>query len=887
MLSAFKIIIFAVTLLFPLQSVSAQGGQVILDIKESPAAEMIDYPGLYKEYLREIDAFDEKYPGSQIEEDFVDDILSLHPDYTDEQAATKAGLLRLGIRGRRTYRFWEAQVKEFLLKNDIPLYFADDQYEMGGPEEYQKSDRPLIIKDFKKVVAYSDSSKDRQAVAEKLARDAGRMTPYERSRILKKALLERDWKTLISYGLFDGTALEDERGIGSWVKTPELQARLLASVKTLPGDGKISGALQLYTMPGWFLLNREYQDNPALQVDFNPSENLRDIRLNWPLPRRYFINLEQSFTGYPGLTTIPFQLAAVDSAKDLKLKAGIRASLCNESGCRQVELQPELKLTPGQKTEASQMAVMLRLMNNYAPQTENSKLRLQRLIVEDGETPVLRLEAETAGTPTSFEAFIEGEGAEEFAPPLVRIDGSRVVIRFIPLKPDMPLLGRKFSIVAGTAPDVSVRREMTAQKASLTDTESGRLSFSLLMLAFLGGLLLNVMPCVFPVMALKIMAFTRFGAMDMRKIRLTFAGNLLGIAAAFAVLIAALIGLKLLGRSVGWGMQFQNIGFLTLMVFVISAFIAHLWGLIHLPGPEHWEKIINRRRGEFAIQFLSGAFLVLLSTSCSAPYLGTALGLALAGTPLQIAVVVGCVGLGLAAPYILFAVFPAAAYYMPRPGKWLHWVNALMFAMLFATLLWLLALLVAQGGSALWWQFALFISAFWLVLYLRRLALESLEEQENDSEIYGRVRRFFNMVAVLLLIALVFWGWRNAEAQAALQHRPSATIIDDEHIRQKLNRGQSVLVKVGANWCLSCKYNDFAAFEDPQVQQLLEQHNIAVIEVDWSDYNQEVLDFMQKFGRSGLPFYIIFTPQIPGGMVLPEILNEQDLRSLLEKLHRL
>ena len=140
MLSAFKIIIFAVTLLFPLQSVSAQGGQVILDIKESPAAEMIDYPGLYKEYLREIDAFDEKYPGSQIEEDFVDDILSLHPDYTDEQAATKAGLLRLGIRGRRTYRFWEAQVKEFLLKNDIPLYFADDQYEMGGPEEYQKSD---------------------------------------------------------------------------------------------------------------------------------------------------------------------------------------------------------------------------------------------------------------------------------------------------------------------------------------------------------------------------------------------------------------------------------------------------------------------------------------------------------------------------------------------------------------------------------------------------------------------------------------------------------------------------------------------------------------------------------------------------------------------------
>ena len=884
----FRIILLGCFLFIPWQGAFAQGGQVILDIKEDKR-ELIDYPNLYKEYIEEVKEFDKKYPGNKIEEDFTDDVLALHPNYNDEEAEAKTSLLRLGIKGYRSYQFWKEKIQEFLLENEIPLQFDDDDYELGEEVRYQESDNPLIIKDFKKVVAYSSSERDRQAVEDKLAKDAGRITPYERRQIMKKALLARDWKTLLSYGLFDGTVLDDKRGIGEWIKTEELQARLLSTVKTIvkkqgAEETSIEGALQVYTMPGWFLLNREYKGNSGLKVDFKGSENLSSIELNWPLPKRYFSNLRDSFCGYLGLTTIPFKAQIKDAEKELVLNADILAGMCNEQGCKQVILKPKLKLLPGEKEEKSNSAVSLRLIEEQSPKKKSEDLELQRLVIEEGAPNILRLDAYAKDAPSSFDAFIEGEGPEEFLPPLVRIDGHKIVARFIPVDSEMKLEGREFSIVAGISADISVRQKMKAEKASLIDTEENKLNLRWLWLAFIGGLLLNIMPCVFPVLALKIMSFSGFGALNLQQIRKTFCANLLGIGCSFAVLMIVLISIKEFGRTIGWGMQFQSMSFLTIMVFAISGFIAHLWGLIQLPQPQIFENIINRQRSEFMIQFLSGAFVVLLSTSCTAPYLGTVMGLALTGASWEIALTLGCVGLGLATPYILFAIIPAAAFYMPRPGKWLRWMNLLMFVFLFATLIWLLALISAQKGGATWWKFSLFIGAFWLLLLFRKQAFEALEEQEKDADIYNKVRQIFNVGTIVLSIGLV-WGATNISSNLEKEKMQDFSLAQEyKQIEQYLNEGHMVLLKIGADWCLSCKYNDFAALDAPQVKELMAQYDVVEIKIDWTDYNEEILAFMQKFGRSGLPFYVIFTPKIPSGMVLPEILNEQDLKRTIEAL---
>ena len=193
-----------------------------------------------------------------------------------------------------------------------------------------------------------------------------------------------------------------------------------------------------------------------------------------------------------------------------------------------------------------------------------------------------------------------------------------------------------------------------------------------------------------------------------------------------------------------------------------------------------------------------------------------------------------------------------------------------------------MALLAAQKGSSVWWQFSLFIGAFWLLLLFRKLAFNALEEQEKDADIYNKVRQIFNIGTIVLSLGLIFGAVGVSEVS---KKEPNVSMEEEyERIEQQLNKGQMVLLKIGADWCLSCKYNDFAAFDAPQVKELMAQYDVVEIKIDWTDYNEEVLAFMQKFGRSGLPFYVIFTPRIPSGLVLPEILNEQDLRRTIEAL---
>ena len=446
-------------------------------------------------------------------------------------------------------------------------------------------------------------------------------------------------------------------------------------------------------------------------------------------------------------------------------------------------------------------------------------------------------------------------------------------------------------MVASVGPNVSVRSSLIAKKNPLLNTNSYQISLGLLVIAFIGGLLLNIMPCVFPVLALKIISFGNFGSSNIAKIRRNFRYNVLGIMLSFAVLIILLITLKLLGHSIGWGMQFQNIGFLVFMIFVISGFIGYLGGMIHFSGPEFWEKIIRRQHSEAVAQFLHGAFLVLLATPCTAPYLGTALGIALGGTPIQIAVVVGMVGIGLATPYILFALYPSLAYFMPRPGKWLHTIKFVMFVMLFLTLLWLLSILSAQTTPSVWWQYTIYIMCFWLVLYLRRILLQNLEAQTKNEEayVYIKVRQWINIMSSVLLIcigavAFMLTFYAAQKHQQELQNQRYQEINIPE-IKQKLSNGDSVLLKVGADWCLTCSFNNLVAFDTPQIKDLLEKYRVDVIEVDWTEYQADVLQFMQKFGRSGLPFYVLFTPRMPDGMVLPEIIGENNLRDVLKQAH--
>ncbi len=866
---------------------NAEEGKIIYDFAEDEEVKLIDYPALYQEYMQELDLFDEKYPGYQIEEDFGDDIAQMHPDYSDYWVNMKQNLLRKGIKLRRFYQNIKREISKLLIEEDLPIRLDDSQYEMGEQEEYKPTDKPLVIMDFKKIIAYSSSEKDIKAMQDKLARDAGLLTPYERRQLMKKALLEKDWKAFFSYSLFDGKAVDDELGIGSWVGDSDFKARI-ASLKTNTGEEKnFTGILQLFIPDTKVMLRRNYQQFKGVKVNFANSQNVSNISLNWPMPHRHLARDGQVIWVDNGVVSIPLSADITNPKQDIKLDFQITADICADDDCKVKNINPVLELKSGKNPQKTNLQLSIALAQQTSPKESSTELFLQDLGVEkiDGREQ-LRLIAYSSSSLSQFDVYVEGEGAEEFFAPLIKIDGKKITTRLIPIRPNTQLIGHKFNLIVCSSAEICIKKEMIAKKVSVEEEVTPRLSFRLLFWAFLGGLLLNIMPCVFPVLAIKLRSLSAFGSNDIQKLRQDFTFNILGIFSGFAILLMIILGLKLLGYAIGWGMQFQSIGFLVIMIFVVSLFMAHLRGIIHINTPQFVSKFVAGTRNEKLSQFLGGMFLVLLATPCTAPYLGTALGIALTGTILQISIVVLFIAIGLALPYIIFAISPELSIFMPRPGKWLNYLDLIMQVMLFATVIWLLSILSAQTGGHIWWIFALFLLVMWGILGFRTLIFQELEVQEKDELIYNKIGKFFNVCTIILLGLLIgscYWVAQNfAQSKIKETNYKQAQSINIPEIENILQRKGSVLLKVGANWCLTCYYNDITAFGSNRFNDLLKKKNITLIEVDWSNYQPEVLKFMQQFGRSGLPFYVLFSPQVPGGMVLPEVLSEYELIKLLD-----
>lgn len=870
-------------------------GEVILDLEPETAAEEIDYLGLWNEYITEVKEVDSQLPGTNVEEDFRDFIREKHPDYSDSGVAAKESLVRWGVRINRVYAYAKEKLLKFLADEDLPLNLDDSQIEMGTAEVYVESsgDNPVIIQDFKKIISYASEDERAAAVAKK-ERDRGEADDsYRKREEFKQALINRDWKKIFSYGLFEDLPEKSVKGIGDWAGNDKLRARIYTA-QTAVGDSKtVSGALIIRLSQGKFLLSEAYENFPNLKLDFSKSENLAAFSPNWPLPVRFNLDLNNSLVGYVGDVIVPFTAEVKDANQPLALKISLEGAVCGDNECHNRKLAPQLTLKSGQ-SEPSKVASWLKMIAPYAPAEQVDHLKIDRVVAENAavgnELPILRIEFTAKENPVNFDVFVASPDNIRFARPLIRIDGSKVIARFRTLDSNVDLSGKSFTVSARLRPELSVRQTVTAETASVFDFESRSLSLGLIWLGFLGGFLLNLMPCVFPVLSLKIMSFRQVEGLDKLGIRRGFLYNLLGILVSFVLITAALVGLKLMGRAVGWGMQFQNVYFLTFIIFVVGAFLAHVWGFFTFQTPHLVEKVLAAQncQGRW-LHFLTGLFLVLLSTPCTAPYLGTALGFALAGNVTDIIIIMASVALGLSSPYLLIALFPSLVKNMPVAGKWTERVSLLMAVMLVLTLIWLLSILYAQTSGALTVHFVLFIAVFWFILWFRRLLMEIVNQQQENEELLQRVRRFFNVIISLLVLIVVIGamldaGYYYRHRRRYVETTAMSKMVSPETVNSYLQEGKIVLVRIGADWCLTCVYNDVAVFKTPTIDEFLEANNVKRIDVDWTRYNPEVLDFMEQYGRRGLPFYIVFSPRIPDGIVLPEIISDRDFRELIENL---
>ncbi len=873
-------------------SAEETGGQITLNPVQLPDEETLpDYGKIAADYIEDIKFYNQKYPGVQIEEDFRDDILEKHPEYSQESAGTNEKFIRAGIHGMRLYSKIKNAIKNFFLETDIPIQVDDDQIAYPTNEVYQESDEPLIIHDFKKVVAYSNDERDKQIMENKASEELDGKTLFQRKSELKKALLEGDWKKLFTHGLFDGKIVDDKRGIGDWSSENGIRIRFLTSTTAADENGKLSGALQVMVTNQGMLLSEKYKQYAPLSVSFDGSENVQEINLNWPIPQR-LIHGQKNLIGYWRNIIIPFKLTVEDKDLPLLLKAVLNGVVCGEKKCDSVDVSTEMFIESGQSTE-TEAASYLRIADIYSTKKQSKKLKITNAFIENNATqnikPILRIETETSESVSAFDIFVKNEDIG-FENPLVRVDGKKVVARFKALEKGRDLLGQSFEVSIRLNQEHSIRQNINAEEISLLDTESGKLSLGLILMALFGGFLLNLMPCVFPVLSLKILSFGKFGARNVNKIKETFTLNLIGIWGSFIILTGFLCALKWLGRAIGWGMQFQNVYFLSGMIFVISAFLAYVWGFFRLPFSGILSKVagVKVSSGKL-VHIINGFFVVLLATPCTAPYLGTAVGFALSGDYLDIVVIMLAVGIGLSTPYWLFAFFPELVCFVPTPGAWMKKISTLMGGMLFLTLIWLLNILYVQTSGLLVLEFSIFICVFWALLWFHKTLIEMVDQQAETVEILQKTKNFFSTISFILIILLGSWAMYLAKSsydihrkEISTSSKTNSTLYDT--VQGIIKSGSSALVRIGADWCLTCKFNDVIVFDGEQTQEFLEKNNVIMINIDWTNYDEDILNFMKQYGRQGLPFYILFSSKIPEGIVLPEILSDMEFTRMIENL---
>ena len=689
-------------------------------------------------------------------------------------------------------------------------------------------------------------------------------------------------------------------GASAWAETEQTALRLIAATETTGRAKTLRFGLHFKMKPGWKVYWRSPGDAGFPPVpDWSRSRNLKSAVLHWPAPERFSV-LGLETLGYQDEVVLPMTVEVSDPGRPLALAGTVRYLTCNEI-CIPYEADVALELPPG-PVKPSPFA---HLIDRFQANVPGDGGR-HGLAIEEAETWTqggdtwLRVRATAAQPFEAPDLFPEGPPELSFARPAVRLGpGGRTAVldvKVFGLKdvseaPAGKLAGHTLTLTLIDGQRAAEIRLMVLPAVAVGDGGASLSMAVILMLAVLGGLILNLMPCVLPVLSIKLLGVVGHGGGESRLVRLSFIASAAGIVFAFGVMAAALVALKAAGMAIGWGIQFQQPWFLIAMTLVVTGFACNLWGVFEIRLPARvadWGGHASHAHG-LGGHFLQGVFATLLATPCSAPFLGTAVGFALARGWVEIALVFTALGLGLALPYLTVAAFPGLATRLPKPGPWMVTMRKILGFALAATGVWLLTVLAASVGNPAAVTVGALAAAGVAVLFLARLAPR------------GPGRRAPLWLAAVALAAFLVPGWlgeapgdNKGGAQATLTGtEPSKTLVktlddlwtpfDETAVAGLVRAGKTVFVDVTAEWCLTCQVNKAFVLSKEAVLAAFGAENVVVMQADWTRPDPAISAFLARHQRYGIPFDAVYGPGAPAGVVLPELLSEKAVLDAIKK----
>lgn len=677
--------------------------------------------------------------------------------------------------------------------------------------------------------------------------------------------------------------LPAQAGAGAWARADTVEARLISAVDGTGSLAEVPLGLELRLKENWKTYWRSPGEAglpPAL--DWAGSQNFRAARLAWPAPHRFTLFNSQTF-GYKDHVVFPVLVTVSEPGRALGLRARVDVLVCDKI-CVPQSLVVTLDLPAGAAEPGAEAQLVNRFQSLVPLADAASGLTISSArVVADGGQPVLEVSAEALEPFTAPDVFVEAEPDASFAAPQAQLldNGHKAIIR-LALAGELPagtsLVGRAVTLTLVDADRAIERRTVIAEGGGMAQPSSALLSLLMFGFALLGGLILNLMPCVLPVLSLKLMSLVKFGNAPPAQVRASFLATAAGIVFSLLLLAAGLIALKSAGLAVGWGIQFQQPVFIAAVAVIVALFACNLCGFFEITLPPGLSTFAGTAGGDgnsLAGNFVIGAFATLLATPCSAPFVGTAVGFALAGGTAQILLIFLALGIGLALPYLAIAAFPRIARFIPRPGLWMIRLRQVLGLALAGTTVWLVSILPAQIGMPTTLAVAALIAAI-------VLALASGFASSRLSRIVPR-----GVIALLALAAIglpLLFGARatGPGVKAGKAETIGWAGFDRNMIKSLVSQGKTVFVDVTADWCIVCKSNKSLVINTPAISQRISAATVPM-KADWTSPDPKISAFLSSFGRYGIPLNVVYGPGAPAGILLPELLTQDAVLSAIDK----
>ncbi|MDX2028064.1 MAG: protein-disulfide reductase DsbD family protein [Alphaproteobacteria bacterium] len=664
---------------------------------------------------------------------------------------------------------------------------------------------------------------------------------------------------------------------GDWQQDEAVKVRLISGIDGVGQEQIVPLGLEVQLADEW----HTYWRSPGMaglppQIDWKESisdvGNLESAALLYPAPQRYSAYGLETI-GYKSNVVFPIDAKLRTPGKALNIEASLDLLVCSAI-CVPKNFTLKLAIPEGE-AKASTEAGLIEKFRDLIPGDTMKSGFILKSVTNDGES--LSVGIESRNTLQAPDIFIENDKNIAFGAPITTMGEHKFSAQFkvkpadlLPESTKLSDLQLTLTIVDG---DKALEQSIKAPPISAAPESSSASTISLglvVLFALMGGLILNLMPCVLPVLSLKILSVVSHGGGDAKTVRHSFLMTAAGILFSFLVLAGLAMMLKELGMAVGWGVQFQQPMFLVFLILILTVFAANLWGLFEIHLPRFLADSLDKDyHPKMAGDFTTGAFATLLATPCTAPFLGTAVGFALASGPGIILLIFTMLGLGMAVPYLAIALFPRLAIALPKPGRWMMWLRWLLGVALAATAIWLVWIL----GAQIPWRFAVFVGLCMGGIVL----LLGLKKTSASRRLVMIGLLDFAIVAVAMTLA------------GSLLPRETGNVerlwlpLNEKAIVASVDEGKVVFVDITADWCLTCKANKKFVLSRPDIAQRLFHGGIVAMQADWTNPDPVIAQFLQKYGRYGIPFNAVFGPGAPQGIILPELLTSTNVTEALEQ----